>query len=329
MKPILPNKNHFEGIPFDIAGKKQDFEVFSNEPHNSCWKCSDSPCIKLAELVSPETMLIKGSNLPDYNVCPSKSIFKKELGEIEINKESCSGCGLCVVACPVNALVLNPKLIPISEYSELKNIGSNFHSARYERSTSILKKRQKINKDLVHIAIESTSKLLNLDFNGKNVQVFVRNAFTNSGLKAIIRIEGDINDAFELVVESDKAAFPIEIAIGGDTLDSTRRILSGCASLIAKGIVEVFSLKPILIVDELPNSRSEIYRVIEDMHNYLGLDLKIVPLSIFQLLIYLEVSLEEYFTTGLNCSSSEWYWRNLKEVIEANDSDMEELKLTK
>lgn len=79
----------------------------------------------------------------------------------------------------------------------------------------------------------------------------------------------------------------------------------------------------------LPNSRSDIYRVIEDMNKYLGLDLKIVPLSIFQLLIYLEVSCEDYFTTVVDCPSSEWYWKNLKGIIGAKDSDLEALKLIK
>ena len=112
-------------------------------------------------------------------------------------------------------------------------------------------------------------------------------------------------------------------------MDSTRRILSGCATLISKEIVTTSKLRPVLIVDELPNSRSDIYRVLEDMQKYLDLELRVIPLSILQLLSYAEINLETYFSSAMEFPASEWYWRSLLAVAKVNEIDLESLKLSK
>lgn len=329
MKPLAPKVSSNQGFPTNYSRDNSKFELFSDSPIAVCWKCNDSPCIKKGELVSPSDMLIKGSNVPEYSVCPTKSLSQNKVGEIEVNASSCTGCGLCISACPVNALTLNSEMLPSTKYANLEQIGERFQQMRRSKSEEIEIEEISITSTMVASSLKSVSKLLQLDSDGKAVQLFVRNIFSKSGFKSRIRIEGDTNDAFELVAETAHSAYPIEIAVGGDTLDSTRRILSGCASLISKGVVQIYNLRPILIVDELPNSRSDVYRVIEDIHRYLGLDLKIIPLSILQLLSFTEFNLEDYFNSSEDFPASEWYWRSLMSISNANESDLEILKLIK
>lgn len=329
MKPILPRGSSNQGLPTNYNLDKTKFVLFSDTPIAICWKCSDSPCIKKTNLTSPSDMLIKGSNVPEFNVCPTKSLSQNGLGELELTISSCIGCGLCVSACPVNALTLNSRMLPVVQNADLVPVGSKFLQNRLEKSLEIEVEELPISSSIIDSSLKSVQKLLKINSDGKSIQLFVRNIFSKSGFKARIRIEGDTNDAFEIVAETSQFAYPIEIAVGGDTLDSTRRILSGCASLISKGTVKIYNLKPILIVDELPNSRSDVYRVIEDMHKYLGLDLKIIPLSILQLLSFTEINLEEYFNCKEDFPASEWYWRSLLSISNVEESDLEVFKLTK
>ena len=232
-------------------------------------------------------------------------------------------------SCPVKALNLSSEILPTTSNFILEQVGMEFSGMRLNVSQGIEVKDLTINAKVISSSLASMEKLLKYDTDGKAVKLFVRNIFLKSEFKCRIRIEGDTNDPFELVAETFDSAYPIEIAIGGDTLDSTRRVLSGSARLIAKGIVPINHLRPILIVDELPNSRSDVYRVIEDMNKYLGLQVKIIPLVVLQLLSYAELSLEEYFECSGNIPANEWFWRSLLSLSHADESALGSLKLSK
>lgn len=48
---------------------------------------------------------------PDcISVCPSGALLKnKNTGAVIVNKDNCSGCGLCIKACPNSAIRLHPR----------------------------------------------------------------------------------------------------------------------------------------------------------------------------------------------------------------------------
>ncbi len=46
-------------------------------------------------------------NAPCVEVCPTGASFKREDGIVQVNAESCIGCGLCVGVCPYGARYVN------------------------------------------------------------------------------------------------------------------------------------------------------------------------------------------------------------------------------
>jgi Fe-S-cluster-containing hydrogenase component 2 len=329
VKPIIPARTTSQGIPTKLLNVESKFEVSVGNTQSPCWKCDDSPCIKLTMSASPLKMITKGSHSPDDSICPTKSITRNLNSEFEVDERTCVGCGLCVLACPVNSLALNTSSFPETKFSKLKDVGAEFHKERDVYALLMTRTPNTITSLGVMSAMEVVNKLLNQDKDGKSIRIYVRNIFSNNGFATRIKIDGDTNDSFEVVAEADPVVFPIEIAVGGDTLDSTRRIISGCARIIAKQTVSIERLKPILVVDQMPNSRSEIYRIIEDISNYLKLDIRIIPLNVLQLISLHQIDLQKYLMSDNECSPDEWFWLALKSVGNSSDSDLELLKLTK
>jgi Fe-S-cluster-containing hydrogenase component 2 len=329
MKPLLPRDNNREGMPTQQSIQKSTFEIFSNNSSAICWSCNDTPCMKISELTSPFEMTLKGSSLLEYNICPSSSITQNQNGEIEIDESTCSGCALCVLSCPVNAIKFNDIGFPMTTYGPLKSLGENFKSTRATVAKDIKRSSFRITSSLVTQSQNAVTKILGSDPGTKSVHILIRNLFKLNNFKARITIEGDTNDSFEIVAEKSEVIYPIEIAIGGDTLDSTRRIVSGCSKILSKSLVDITGLKPILVVDELPNSRSDIYNMIDDLKKYLRLDLKIVPLSVLQLIALTNLDLEHYFNVNKDFSPLQWYWKALQEISDTSDSELSDLLLIK
>ena len=79
------------------------------EAHTSCLRCSDAPCLFLAE---EETLV---SHFPDFpadrsiETCAAGAMsFDEEKGTPKIDPALCILCGLCVSRCPVGAIRLMP-----------------------------------------------------------------------------------------------------------------------------------------------------------------------------------------------------------------------------
>jgi tetrathionate reductase subunit B len=69
---------------------------------------------------SPDVMLFPGrcqhcDDAPCVEACPSGASFKRDDGMVLVDDEICSGCELCVPACPYEARWLNPQTNTISK----------------------------------------------------------------------------------------------------------------------------------------------------------------------------------------------------------------------
>jgi Fe-S-cluster-containing hydrogenase component 2 len=43
------------------------------------------------------------------NECPTEALFRDETGTVKCDMEKCTSCGLCVDACPLGCISINPK----------------------------------------------------------------------------------------------------------------------------------------------------------------------------------------------------------------------------
>lgn len=55
---------------------------------NRCNMCEDAPCV---------------------NACPTASMFRREDGIVDFDKDACIGCKACIAACPYDAIFINPE----------------------------------------------------------------------------------------------------------------------------------------------------------------------------------------------------------------------------
>ena len=115
------------------------------------------------------------------------------------------------------------------------------------------------------------------------LRLLARNAFLIDSVAARLKIPGDHNAWAELAVDDQANLFVIEIEPGVDVLDALRRVLAGSAIVISRYGVLKSDLNQAIVLVRLPNERVDLYRVIEDVENRLGIQTFMVPLALLLL----------------------------------------------
>ncbi len=75
---INPRKSGIRVSPVEKEGLRSSVTV--------CQQCQDPACIK---------------------ACPTGALYKSEVGTVMLAEQKCNSCGLCVEACPFNAIFLD------------------------------------------------------------------------------------------------------------------------------------------------------------------------------------------------------------------------------
>ena len=73
---------------------------------------------------------------------------------------------------------------------------------------------------------------------------------------------------------------PLEIELGNEVLESLRRLLEDVAVLHIRYGLDLADIKPLSVILELPNTRSEYYRLVGDIKKVTGLEFHTVTLGI-------------------------------------------------
>ena len=86
------------------------FQIYKLLPKTNCKECGESTCMAFAtKLISQERKIEECPYLEGANLRELKEILAPAKGALEtgitLDRDLCTGCGNCVVACPPNARV--------------------------------------------------------------------------------------------------------------------------------------------------------------------------------------------------------------------------------
>jgi hypothetical protein len=250
----------------------------------SCINCEEKTCYKYHE---NEINIKIFDSLPynnDLRVCPVNAIELDENYSISIN-ENCISCGLCVQRCTIGGLFLDKE----NNFKATKyDINTNVYCENNEKLASSLKIRNKI-KTEYHSEIIFNEKYLDafyLKIEKKNTAILdfelilSRNILIYLDIPNKVTAKGNNDSRFDLIGIIDDKYLLAEIDFkNNDNLSLIRKTLENISILENKfEINEVDKILPVIIINDLPNRRSDMYELLSDIYNVLNIKIYTLPL---------------------------------------------------
>ena len=246
----------------------------------TCLGCQDAPCIAFAaeDLVLPEALRSFPGD-PARDVCPTGAITWNASDEVAVvNGDFCIGCGLCVARCPYGAISLTPEGVAVVESGDPDGLTVVAREAL--KSTGHLQApsvgRIGPMRSLAMAQMPDAISNLNSHVGAR----FVRNLLIECGIKCRTRRTGDTNVRMDGVLATDDGRLGVlEIELGNAALESPRGLLEDIAVLHGRYGIGIEVIDPVSVITQLPNARSEYYRVMSDIEKVLGLRCRTVTVG--------------------------------------------------
>ena len=303
--PLIFNNIHLIS-KIKVSPCKPTVIYFSNNNQitSTCLKCPNTPCYKFSNSELSLKALSDFSYDRSKLVCPvdAISIDAKEYTPV-INAEKCIGCGLCSYRCPVKAIYI------YNNSAILKNINFKNDINFYECNDidifySNLQLLSKVSFE-GSIIYESDSTLNNLynnisKINKKNPNLpnnLVKSILLSLGTTYNSTRTGDNNFRMDGIMGNSKKLGVCEIEFGNDLLNSPRNILDDIAVICSRYSKILSDIYPLIVSLELPNTRSEYWRVIQDIKNILGIEINSISIGSLFILMW---NLKKINITTLN-----------------------------
>lgn len=263
-----------------------------NTTESFCLKCTDTPCFKFSEKE------LKSDIFPDFSyqktnhTCPTEAIsIDSKTAQPTIDPQKCISCGICIYRCPTKSIYFD------KHSATIHTLNSHIGNEYYTETT--IEYFNKNNYNLSKIPIEGiiipeSDEILNTVYTKINQSLknnhilpntLVRNTLITLGSNYLATRIGDNNFRMDGIVCNPKRIGLCEVEFGNDLLDSPRNILDDIAVISSRYSLKYTDLNCFIISLELPNKRSEYWRVINDINNVLNI--QISSLSIGALLILL------------------------------------------
>jgi len=250
-----------------------------------CINCDDKPCFRYS-IEEINTEILEGFPYNnDRRVCPPDSILLNENSGIEINSDSCIGCGICIQRCPLGGInLMMDERVPKVNREPINNFEIIEDSIDSRRETSF-QKFKTIKKTILIRKIKlGFSKNFRLNFFrvGNKINdlelILIRNLMISVGILNKVAAKGNVDTRIDFLGIYGSHKIPGESGLSGtDILGSPRRILEDFAILHSRYSIPKERIIPIIFLLEFPRKRSDYYEVISDIKNITGIEIKTLP----------------------------------------------------
>ncbi|HDR7314285.1 4Fe-4S binding protein [Heyndrickxia sporothermodurans] len=275
--------------------------------NGSCLHCPDTPCLKYQEEELKNTSFPLFPQDTSLNVCPTEAITLDVVsGSPTVDPDRCIACGLCASRCPSGAIYFETIERPISLSRKIKETVATVNTAPNKYVREVEQQSQEETLKIIEsnkLLLESLpkegafieesdevfkqvyNKIIHIKVDSQFPNILTRNLLIQLGISCSIRRKGDVNLRMDGVLGHpgiSAGVLEVELAPIG-ILDSPRNMLDNIAVLNSRYGNEPKTLTPLVVSMSLPNSRTEYYRVINDINKVL--DIKINTLTIAALFI--------------------------------------------
>ena len=267
--PIASTAHHIVTTTFSAPGTLI-FDDGYGEPA-SCIRCPDTPCM----IITDET------NATQLETCAFNAIELVE--QVPTITDRCTGCGLCVLRCPVGAISLSP----VSGIADVQapRLGRYFFEAsarehqQYRDSVTLDWQVGEIERQALSIQLAEITQVLGHD----KFYPFVASIFTDAGFAAVVGNPGDTSNRIDIVLIHPDDSLPVEVK--SPTESSYINVKSIQQALENKVVMDERQFYPTLLTSsslvvglEYPPARSGVQELVDDIYTVYGVRIGLIAL---------------------------------------------------
>jgi ferredoxin len=253
----------------------------------TCLNCPDSPCVSLLEAELDSDVGVATNRYHSKNVCVFGALSWDVDNRVPyVDSPACTGCGACLARCPVGAIRLHEGgVAQVNTGASPLFIETTFNSGAFEavrnkatETTSAQCSTHATSRVLDQLGTIMAALAAHWD-PGLGRRLLARNLLLALGMPAHAAPPGNTNYRLELVFLDDGRLTLAEVDTGEGMLDAVRRLLANYAIATSRFGVDRDSTAAAIICAEFPNKRRDVYELVDNVRERLGVAIHVVPLA--------------------------------------------------